>query len=107
MALEIKITPTIQDNGNGMPTTNLEVLVDLRSILKPLKEYDLLLKTVLEVTTPAIESDGTEVNRYEYAQIYRNIQGDTITFSIWVLGEITETQSIKGIAQGVFVSKKQ
>lgn len=105
MALEIQIVPTLENNGNGMPTTTLDLTVDVTSILDLLKKYDLLLKTTLTVQVAANIFQQAEVNVYEYAQIYKNVKEQFITFRTIVLGDIRDSQSITGHAQGIFVNK--
>lgn len=105
MALEIKVTPTLEDSGNGLPTTKLEIIVDLTSILGLLKKYDLLLKTTLEVKTSSLESGSVEVDRYEYANVYKNIQEESIRVEMIVLGYIVDESDIHGKAQGIFINK--
>lgn len=101
MSLEINITPTMEDNGNGCATTYVQVVIDLTSIKKQLKKYDVLIQTHLVVTQP----DKQEGEVYEYAQIYRDVKEDTIQFTTIVLGYITDIKDIKSSAKAVFMKK--
>ena len=98
MALEMIITPTLEDSANGRVTTNLRITVNLNTIKEGLKKYDLLLKTRLEVKTE-------ESNIYECCEIYRNIVKDTINFDLFVLGDLKNTSNIIAKAEAVFVKK--
>ena len=99
MAVEITLTPTLEDNGNGIPTTKIGVYVDVSSIQEGLKIYDLLLKTTLRVM-----ANPGNIKVYEYAKIYKDIKTNTIKFETLVIGMIG-IEDIKCEAIGVFVDK--
>lgn len=105
MALEISVKPTISNNGNGMPTTDLNIAVDVTSILDLLKKYDLLLKTKITVYAKNVITQEYETYVYEFAKVYKNVTEALITFTTIVWGYITDTKDIICTAEGVFVNK--
>ncbi|MGL4346265.1 MAG: hypothetical protein ACRCTE_13785 [Cellulosilyticaceae bacterium] len=100
MALEISITPTLSDFGNGVPTTTVVGVVDVTSIAHLLNKYNLIMKVVLAVKN----IDGTR-STYEFTQIYRNIITSTIRFEMMVVGQFTDTSNMSGTALGGLINK--
>lgn len=105
MAIQINITPSIANNGSGMPTTTLELNVDVSKILEMLKEYNLLLKIRMVVNSINVATQEIEVNIYEFAQIYKDVTNPSIIITTIVWGNVTDINNIDCVAEGVFVNK--
>lgn len=105
MGLQVNIIPNIANNGSGMPTTTVEINVDVSGIMDMLKKYDLLLKTKMTVNSINILTGLQEENIYEFAQIYKNVATPKIIIVATVWGDITDTSSIECDVEGTLVNR--
>ncbi len=99
--MEIHLIPSEDDCLNGIPTTQIEVTVDITSAVECLINYDLLLRIILYVKEPHTSLTYT----YEYRQLYEGIEGNTIQFQTLVIGNLQDRTLIRGEAKGIWVTK--
>ncbi|WP_297637968.1 hypothetical protein [uncultured Clostridium sp.] len=105
MGMQVNIIPNIANNGSGMPTTSVELDVDISGIMDILKKYNLLLKTKMIVNSINVLTGLQEQNIYEFAEIYKNVDTMTIKISAIVWGDINDASAIECEAEGIFINR--
>lgn len=105
MGVQVNIVPTIANNGSGMPTTSVELDIDISGIGDILKKYDLLLKTRMTVNSINVLTGIQEKNIYEFAQIYKNVITPTIKILATVWGNVINTNDIECEVEGIFINR--
>lgn len=98
MAIEVQLIPTMNEMINGLPTTVLEVIIDMRSIQHLLLIYNLLVEITLEV-------GEVLPKKYVYTAIYEEKGQAKMRQEVLVVGNIKDMENIKASAKAVRISK--